>query len=83
MITPEDRKKYDYCTDETILGFKLIGGLDNKILRAYVLEDATVVAALRTLLGKKTNPNWIKSRIVDEMYGRDMIDETEYDYLSQ
>ena len=83
MITSEDRKKYDYCTDKTILGFKLIGGLDNKILRAYISEDAIVVTALRTLLGKKTNPNWIKARIADEMYDRDMIDETEYDFLRQ
>jgi len=83
MITSQDREKYKYYTDKSILGIKLIGGLDNKILRAYVSEEPTVVNAIRTLLGKKTNINWIKARIADEMYDRDMIDETEYDYLSQ
>lgn len=83
MITPEDRKKYENYTDKSILGIKLIGGLDNNILRAYISEDVAVVASLRTLLGDSTNPNWIKSRIADEMYDRDMIDEKEYDYLSR
>ena len=83
MITPEDRKKYENYSDKSILGIKLIGGLSNEMLMAYISEESTIVNALKTLLGGKTNPNWIKSRIADEMYNRDMIDEKEYDHLSR
>lgn len=82
MITREDRVEYPYHTDKSILGVKLIGGLRNEILRAYIEGSDTIKSAIIVLMGSKTNPNWIHGRIADEMLLRDMIDETEHDRLT-
>ncbi len=83
MITPEDRATYPSYTDKSILGIKLIGGLQNQILRDYINNKSDVKAAIRLLMGPKTNPNWVDARIANEMYLRDMVDETEHDKLTR
>ena len=83
MITLEDRHEYPYHTDKSILGIKLIGGLSNKILRAYINDDKAIQGAVVTLMGPKTNPNWILGRVAEEMLARDLIDETEFDKLNR
>ena len=82
MITPEDRKKHEHYTGDTILAIKVIQGLTNKVLRKYIREDKQIFQSLKTLLGGKSNPNWILATIAEEMFARDMIDEEEYDKLS-
>lgn len=78
MITPEDREKYKYHTDSSILGIKLVGGLSNEILLAHKNGDKEIVKILIKLMGKDTNPNWIDARLADEMLDRDIIDEDEH-----
>ncbi len=82
MITREDRAKYPDHTDKSILGIKLVSGLHNKTLRAYIKGSTKIKCAMIMLMGEKTNPNWIRARIADEMLLRDMIDETEHDKLT-
>ncbi len=82
MITSQDRIKYQYFTDDSILGIKLIGGMTNKVLLAYKKGDKRIESAIKILMGKKTNPNWIRGRIAEELFDRKMIDIDEFDKMS-
>lgn len=84
MITAEDRIKYPSHTDSAILGIKLIGGLDDKVLLAIMDDDNNdYFVAIRTLMGTDTNPNWITARVAEELYDRDLIDEQRLDELTR
>ena len=85
MITEEDRKKYPYHTEDSILGVKLIQGLRNDVLRTvwdeYINLDKNVkmyLKSIRMLIGDNTNLNWIAGRVAEEMFERDMIDEDQF-----
>lgn len=85
MITAEDRIKYEYYTDSSIFGTKLVAGLRNEILRNILKEyqdhgisNGVFYNKLHTLVGVNTNHNWLMGRIFDEMFERDMIEEKQY-----
>lgn len=81
MITAEDRRKYPNHTDNSILGIKLIAGLRNVVLLEIIEneQESENYAAVRSLMGGNTNPNWILGNVVEEMWGREIIsDETSY-----
>ncbi len=96
MITSEDRAKYSYYTDESILGIKLIGGLEDQVLldiadscgRIWVTDTDTrwrlnnYFLAIQTLMGE-VNPNWIIAQVAEELYHRDLIDEQRLDELTR
>ena len=81
MITMEDREKYPYCTDSSILGMKLVSGLKNEVLLGIKEHGpkAEGYRAVLTLVGKETNPHWILGRIAEEMYARDLITHPQFD----
>ena len=87
MITPEDRKKYEYYSDGAIYGIKLIEGLTNKALRDWIdnpdSEVEDLIASLMNIGGdaNPTNPNWIQAQLAEEAYERDMISEKKLDAL--
>lgn len=83
MITKEDRKKYEYHTEDSIYGIKLIGGVRNKVLLGIIKNgrEDKYFKAIDTLMGGDTNPNWIEHRVAEEAYEREMIDEDKLDEL--
>ena len=82
MITAEDRKKYQYYTDGAILGIKLIGGLDDQVLFKLTERDEKILSAVITLMGEKTNSNWVVARAAEELYDRELIDERKLDQIT-
>ena len=88
MITKEDRIKYSYHTDESILGIKLIGGLRDLVLlkivekEVYFYDDKAYLSSILTLMGEGSNPNWITAQVAEELYNRDLIDEEKLNQLT-
>lgn len=87
QITDDDRKKYPHHTDDSIIGIKIVKALTNEQLKglkaAHFWErEGAEFDTLLKQVGDGTNPNWLATRIADELYDRHLIDETEYDYFT-
>jgi len=85
MITLLDRTLYPNYADSSILGIKLIGGLENKAILSIIKMKfkSDSFKAIMTLMGGKTNPNWIMGQVASEAYDRDIIDEDGIDAINK
>ena len=82
-ITPADREKYRYHTEDSIKGILFIQSLPTYALAGYVHDYATLRKDFMTVMGESTNPNWIMSQVATELYERNVIDEEVYDKLME
>jgi hypothetical protein len=89
-VTEQDRIKYPYHTDKSILGIKFIQSLSNDELESAVdairnQERYSHPTHLKVMefLGPSTNPEWVVGEILETAYVRDIIDGSEMDYLSR
>lgn len=80
-ITDEDRERFPNHTDSSILGIKLIERLSDDDLLAISEGHAMKFQGLRVLIGSETNTRWIKARVAEQLYDRDLIDESKLDQL--
>ena len=96
MITEQDRIKYPYHTDSSILGIKLMGGLTDLALEECIDEiregvnefDGKIITSICFLMDagkgneRKTNPSWVLGAVLEEAYTRGIISTEEFSKLS-
>jgi hypothetical protein len=80
-ITPEDRAKYPYHTDSSILGIKLIKSMHINFLAKALIVGTLEHLQLAERIGPNTNPHWIVAEVAEELYVRGTIDEQELDFI--
>lgn len=78
-ITAADRRKYRYHTEDSIMGILYIQSLPTTILAGYAHDYGDLRAVMLAVMGDTTNPSWIMSQVLKELYERDVIGEEEYD----
>lgn len=87
VVAPRD--EFANCTDAARDGILHIRSLpDDDVLsaaRAWTGStwQSPAHAAIKAHMGERTNPDWIMARCAEEAYRRDLIDETEFDYLTR
>ncbi len=82
-ITPADRKKYPYHTEDSIKGILYIQSLPSSVLAGYAHDYANIREQMSSIMGDDTNPNWTMSQVATELYERNVIDEKVYDKLME
>lgn len=81
MITQDDRQQYPYHTDASILGLKMVGGLNDGVLESICADFGSPfcehIKALMDggLEDHDTNTCWILGAVVNEAHLRNLIDD--------
>jgi len=85
-ITSTEKKTYQYHTDDSILGIRLLSSLSNDVLQSIRRESKVVdhdhygdptapfTAAVLLLMGGKTNPNWIAAQAYETLQDRGEVE---------
>lgn len=81
-ITSNDRKKYPSHTDDAIIGIKTIKKFGSSTLMDAI-QNETSFKNFRKHFPSSFNPTWIKARILDTLYDRDVLSDMEYSAMRQ